>query len=337
MRWFIGMRQLRKLGILGMNCRNIDFIGRYNPRNLYPLVDDKLKTKYLARRHGIPVPGLRFVVREQYKIRNIERLLNRFGGFCIKPAKGSGGRGILVIKERSQEHFVKSSGVKLTIGDIKRHMSNILAGLYSLAGTPDVVIIEELIDFDDRFEGFSHEGIPDIRIIVFQGYPVMAMLRLATHESDGKANLHQGAVGVGLDIATGRCLNAVQYSKPLSAHPDTGKVFDQIQIPDWPGILHLASRCCEMTGLGYLGTDIVLDKKRGPLLLELNARPGLAIQMANGHGILPRLRQIEKLGRKHATPQERVRYAMKAFGNPQIGAEALIPTQMPEQTSIVPS
>ena len=58
-----------------------------------------------------------------------------------------------------------------------------------------------------------YEGVPDIRIVVFNGYPVMAMLRLATHASDGKANLHQGAVGVGLALDSGRCLNAVQYGR----------------------------------------------------------------------------------------------------------------------------
>jgi alpha-L-glutamate ligase-like protein len=315
-KWFIGVHRLRQLGILGMNCRNVDFIGRYNPRRLYPLVDDKLKTKYLAQRHDIPVPGLCFVVREQYRIRKIEELLRPLAGFVVKPAKGSGGKGILVIKEQGAGYYLKASGKRLAIGDIKRHVSNILAGLHSLAGTPDVAIVEELVNLDDRFQGYSHQGIPDIRVIVFQGYPVMAMLRLATQESDGKANLHQGAVGVGLDIATGRCLKAVQYSLPLTAHPDTGKIFEQIQIPDWPGILTLAARCHEMTGLGYLGADIVLDQARGALLLELNARPGLAIQLANDQGLLPRLRQIEALTPGHATTEERVRYAMATFDGP---------------------
>lgn len=314
MRWFVSAGELRRMGILGMNCRNIDFIGRYNPRHLYPLVDDKLKTKYLAQRHDIPVPRLCFMVREQYKINRIDQQLRELSGFAVKPAKGSGGKGILVVTGRERDAFVKSSGAVLGIRDVKRHMSNILAGLYSLAGTPDAVIVEELIHFDDLFEGYSHEGVPDIRIIVFQGYPVMAMLRLATHESDGKANLHQGAVGVGLDIATGRCLQAVQHSMPIETHPDTGRHFQDISIPDWPAMLHLAARCHDITGLGYIGTDIVLDKYRGPLLLELNARPGLSIQVANGSGILPRLRRIESMARHHKTVSERVSYTMETFG-----------------------
>jgi alpha-L-glutamate ligase-like protein len=202
----------------------------------------------------------------------------------------------------------------LNLADIRRHMSNCLAGLYSLAGTPDIVLIEDLIAFDDCFSGYSHEGVPDIRIIVFRGYPVMAMLRLATHTSDGKANLHQGAVGVGLAMDSGHALNAVQYSKRIETHPDTQRPLHEITIPNWRQLLILAARCCDMTGLGYIGADLVLDKHLGPQLLELNARPGLAIQVANGQGLLPRLRKIETLREKRrVSAEQRVDYVMKEF------------------------
>ncbi|MBE9537475.1 MAG: alpha-L-glutamate ligase-like protein [Proteobacteria bacterium] len=300
--------------MLGMNSRNLEFIGRYNDRRLYPLVDNKLKTKMLAQEHGVPTPGLQFVVREQHQIRHIERQLSERESFVLKPAKGSGGKGILVIVRRKGDHFIKSSGELLTLADIRRHMSNCLAGLYSLGGTPDIVLIEDLIAFDDCFAGYSHEGVPDIRIIVFRGFPVMAMLRLATHASDGKANLHQGAVGVGLAMDTGRCLNAVQFSQRIHTHPDTDNPLSEISIPNWRELLILAAHCCDMTGLGYIGTDLVLDKHLGPQLLELNARPGLAIQIANGRGLLPRLRKIEGLREKRkVTAEQRVDYVMKEF------------------------
>jgi alpha-L-glutamate ligase-like protein len=306
--------RLQRMGILGMNCRNRDFIGSYNSRHLFPLVDDKLKTKLLAEEYELATPRLFFVVREQHEIASIEKKLAGLDGFAVKPAKGSGGKGILVIIGRREDKFIKSSGVEITIEDIRRHMSNTLAGLYSLGGKSDMVIVEDLIQFDDSFTGYSHEGVPDIRIIVFKGYPVMAMLRLATHASDGKANLHQGAVGVGLDIATGRALRAVQFSKPVVLHPDTQRPLNEIAIANWRDMLLLASRCFDMTGLGYIGTDIVLDKVRGAQLLELNARPGLSIQVANGRGLLPRLRHIETLkARAHRTSEQRVDYAMQTF------------------------
>ena len=306
--------RLKRMGILGMNCRNRDFIGSYNPRSLFPLVDNKLKTKLLAEEYEVTTPKLLFVVNAQYEIAHIEDQIMDLETFAIKPAKGSGGKGILVIIGRRGEKFIKASGAEITLDDIRRHMSNALAGLYSLGGKPDVVLVEDLIQFDDYFKDYSFEGVPDIRIIVFKGYPVMAMLRLATKKSDGKANLHQGAVGVGLDIATGRALNAVQHSKPVTHHPDTKHALNEIQIQDWRNWLLLAAKCYEMTGLGYIGTDLVLDKTRGAQLLELNARPGLAIQVANGRGLLPRLRHVEVLKpRMHRTPEQRVDYVMKTF------------------------
>ncbi|EWH00330.1 hypothetical protein Q427_20185 [Halomonas sp. BC04] len=131
-------------------------------------------------------------------------------------------------------------------------------------------------------------------MIIFRGYPVMAMMRLSTAASDGKANLHQGAVGVGLDIDSGTAVRGVQFDRPRLAHPDTGHELASLLIPDWRNLLELAAGCFEMTGLGYLGTDMVIDRNLGPMLLELNARPGLAIQMANGEGLRSRLDLVEK-------------------------------------------
>lgn len=313
MAWWIRPSQLKAQGIMGMNARNIDFISQYNDRRLYPLVDNKLKTKLLAEESDVNSPSLHGVIRQQHEVKKLMDFLTGLDGFAIKPARGSGGKGILVIVGREGEDFVRASGKKMSLAAIQRHVTNILAGLYSLAGAPDTALIEGLIRADDLFTDYSFQGVPDIRIIVFKGYPVMAMLRLSTQQSDGKANLHQGAIGVGLDMSSGQAVHAVQFERRLTHHPDTGAALNQIQIPDWSGLLALASRCYEMTGLGYLGTDIVLDADRGPMLLELNARPGLTIQVANGTGLLPRLRHIETLDQPKATPEERVNYVQDYF------------------------
>ncbi|MDX1754667.1 MAG: alpha-L-glutamate ligase-like protein [Marinobacter sp.] len=313
MSWISPLR-LRRAGILSMNRRNVDYIGRYNDRASYPMVDNKLKTKLLAAEYEVPTPKLRQVVRQQHEISHFRELVEELGGFAIKPAKGSGGKGITVITRRDRERYVKASGADVSLSFLERHLSNILAGLYSLGGTPDVAIVEDLVQPSAGLAKFSFQGVPDIRIVVFQGYPVMAMLRLATTDSDGKANLHQGAVGVGLDIGTGRSLNAVQFNRTITLHPDTGLPLSDLKIDDWNDMLVMASRCYEATGLGYMGVDLVVDAAQGPLLLELNARPGLAIQMANGRGLLGRLRTIERLKRPHFTPEGRVAYAMEMFG-----------------------
>ncbi|OQX35417.1 MAG: alpha-L-glutamate ligase-like protein [Oceanospirillales bacterium LUC14_002_19_P2] len=317
-------KALRELGILGMNQRNHAYIGRYNPRFRFPLVDNKLSSKTLAIQAGVAVPRLIDVVTTQHDIVRLKPELDRLGDFVIKPAKGSGGKGILVIVGKDGEHYVKASGELLTFNDVERHMSNILGGLYSLGGNSDVAMIEALIRADDVFDDYSCEGVPDIRTIVFKGFPVMAMLRLATRASDGKANLHQGAVGVGLDIATGQWLRAVQFDRPVTHHPDTGHAFAGLTVPHWHCNLELAAACYDMAGLGYLGVDMVLDKDHGPLILELNARPGLAIQIANGVGLLPRLQQIEALGDVKMSVEDRVAYSIQHFGMRKVVAEVAV-------------
>ncbi|MBR9727876.1 alpha-L-glutamate ligase-like protein [Shewanella intestini] len=307
--------ELRRNGVMNMNQRNISYIGRYNPRKFYKRVDDKLVTKQLALANDIAVPDLIGVVNEQHQIESIPAMVENRSGFVIKPAKGSGGKGILVITKVENGCYYKPNGHEVTHSEIYRHVSNILSGLFSLGGKPDVGIVEGLIEFDPVFDGFSYEGVPDIRLIIFKGFPVMGMLRCSTAASDGKANLHQGAVGVGLDIATGKSLHAVQFDLPVLEHPDTQFELSKIQVPNWETLLHTASSAYEMCELGYLGTDMVLDKNRGPLLLELNARPGLAIQIANGKGIIPRLKHIEAMTGPSMSITERVAYAKKHFSS----------------------
>lgn len=306
-------KQLRQRGILGMNARNVNFIARHNPRRLYPLVDNKLKSKLVAQQAGIAVPELLGTVSHQYDVKKLRSMLEPHPQFVIKPAKGSGGKGILVISAQEHELYFKPSEEALNHQQIERHVSNILSGLYSLGGTPDVAMIEAMVQLDPTFKDYSFEGIPDIRVILYRGYPVMAMLRLATHASDGKANLHQGAVGVGIDLATGSALHAVQFDRPISTHPDTGCSFSSLKIPHWDKLLPLAASCFEHTGLGYLGVDIVLDRVRGPLIIELNARPGLAIQVANGTGLVNRLKKIDRFAQTDTSPEQRTEFSRQAF------------------------
>lgn len=296
-----------------MNHRNVVCIARNNPRRLYPRVDNKLLTKKIAIEAGIAVPNLIGVVKTQGHVRELKEFLRDDQSFVIKPAKGSGGKGILVIVGRDGEHYLKASGERVTHQDLCKHVSSTLSGLFSLGGKNDVAMIEELVDFDSVFDGYSHEGVPDIRIILYKGYPVMAMTRLSTKDSDGKANLHQGAVGLGIDIGTGKALKAVQHGQIITHHPDTGKDLRKFFVPKWVDFLNLASQCYEVTELGYLGADIVLDAKKGPLVLELNARPGLAIQMANGIGMQTRFDAVEPEVEKGRNYLERVAFAQKNF------------------------
>lgn len=312
--FFSRPKALKDKGLLSMNARNVKYIGTYNPRHLFPNVDNKLKTKQLAEKHQIAVPKLLGVIKRQYEVNKIESLLNQLDAFVIKPTSGSTGKGILVITSKQACEFFGVDGHSIQLQDIKKHVSNILSGLYSLGGKPDTAMIEALVHFDPVFDSYSYQGVPDIRVIVFQGYPVMAMLRLSTKASKGKANLHQGAVGVGICIAKGKSVKAVQFNKHIKKHPDTKTAFDQLMIPHWEDLLVLAASCYEVTKLGYIGIDIVLDKTAGPQILELNARPGLAIQIANDEGLTPRLERIEK-ETKSRCAKERAAFSQQVFAS----------------------
>lgn len=312
---FASPRRLRKLGVVGMNQRNTSIIGAVNPRRLYPLVDNKLKTKLLLARKGVATPGLIGALQTQHDLKNLAAFLAPHDGFAIKPSKGSGGKGILVAASQRGGLFIKPNGQELLINDIRHHISNILSGLFSLGGALDVAIVEELIRPDPIYENLSVEGVPDIRIIVYRGFPIMAMMRCSTRASDGKANLHQGAIGVGLNISDGHPVNAIQFNRCVDEHPDSGANLMSIRIPSWTNLLELAAHSADATGLGYIGADIVIDRDRGPLLLELNARPGLAIQIANKTGLAFRVREVNAIRPRffRESAHERVKRAMTMF------------------------
>lgn len=287
-------RQLKKAGILSMNRRNADLVLKYNERKLYPIVDDKLKTKRLAIAAGIAVPELYAVITTEHQIQEIGTILAPYQEFVLKPAHGSGGDGIVVITGKVKERFRKANGSLVSEEELAYHLSCTLSGAYSLGGHPDTVLVERRVQIDPVFEAISYEGVPDIRVITLFGYPVMSMVRLPTRASDGKANLHQGAIGAGIDLGTGKTLGGVWRNEPIDHHPDTLNSILNLQVPYWDKILHLAAQSYELTGLGYIGVDIVLDKNLGPLILELNARPGLSIQIANREGLVHRCLEVEK-------------------------------------------
>lgn len=301
-------------GVLGMNRRNAEYIMRCNPRQLFPVVDDKVNTKKLAVEHGIPTPELFHVVEQYGEIRHFDERIGNRQEFVVKPARGSGGSGIVLVAGRSADGFVKQNGDVISGPDFRYHLSGILSGLYSLEGLEDKAVVEALVHVDPVFASVTWQGVPDIRLIVYRGVPVMGMVRLPTRVSDGKANLHRGAIGVGIRISDGKTMAGVHHTDLIEVHPDTGQPVGNLNVPCWESLLLMAARTYEMTGLGYIGVDWVLDINKGPLLLELNARPGLAIQLANHAGLFTRLEKVDQLSDGVLiSPELRVEWARSNF------------------------
>lgn len=284
-----------KKGLLGINRRNRMFVSRYNPWSLFAFTS-KDEVKRTLMQLEIPTPTTYGLIRQRTELGHLASVAGEHEEFVIKPASGYGGEGIIVLGAADpvdgQPRF-KAKGRIWTIQDLERHVLSILDGQYS-GGNEDVAILERRIVPDARLEKYSYGGLPDIRVIVLEGFPVMAMSRLPTKESDGAANLHKGAIGLGLDMVGGSALNSVWHGAFCQVHPDMGSNLEEFFVPRWDEVLDLAVRGQAASRLGYVGVDIVLDEIHGPMILEINKRPGLGIQNTNKAGLLRRLLLVEE-------------------------------------------
>lgn len=307
---------LKKSGLLlGMNARNLEYIRPNNRKRGMEIADSKLLCKRILKKNNLGVSAL------IAKIKTVDEL-ETFNwsllpdSFALKPNRGFGGEGIIVVYARKKgrtDAWVKADGSVITVDDLQSHIRNILDGSFSLANTPDIAFFEERLKLLKLFKPYSFKGIPDIRVIVFNQVPVMAMLRLPTRASDGKANLQQGAIGVGIDLATGTTTTAIIGKGQLIEYvPGTRLVLSGIKIPYWKEILRMSVEAQVLSGLGFLGADIAIDRDRGPVILELNARPGLSIQLANLAGLKGRLKRVA--GLKIKSPERGIRVGKNLFG-----------------------
>jgi alpha-L-glutamate ligase-like protein len=290
---FRAAKRLREKGVLGINARNAAYILDHNPREKFPLVDDKLHMRRLCLKIGVPTPDVYSVISYPWMLRRLPQYLGERADFVVKPNHGSAGRGVLVIVGCDGAGYIRHNGERLSLDELRQHLSSILSGMYSLGGHPDQAILQQRVRLHADFEPLTYKGIPDVRVVLFRHEPAMAMLRLPTRESNGRANLHQGGIGVGVDLDTGMTNHAVLRDRAVDVHPDTRRLVVGMRVPYWPDVLDMSCRVSRAVGLGYVGVDIVVDAEQGPMLLEANARPGLAIQIANNKGLLHRLNEIE--------------------------------------------
>lgn len=310
--------------ILGLNRRNQEYIRPYNSPSAKRVADNKIATKRLIAKEGIKSPEVYKLVRSKMQLKFLDwESLPK--SFVIKPNQGTGGNGIAVFygKKKGQMAWIRPNGSIMTKNDIILHIENILEGRFSMGNKKDIAIIEERVKTGPLLKQYSYKGVPDIRVICFNGVPIMAMTRIPTKRSNGTANLHSGAICTGIDIATGITTYSMQMntSSPFTdTYEDiettqdlrTNKVLRGIHIPNWDDILEIALKCQRVSKLGYIGVDIALDAEKGPIVFELNARPGLGIQVANKAGLrwrLEKVKDIEVKSIKHG-----IRLAKNLFG-----------------------
>ncbi len=281
--------------ILGLNGRTQLFAYNYNTKRGKNVADSKIQTAKVLREAEVAHPKIYKKFRDPNDVFGFDwtTLPDKF---ALKPSRGMGGEGIIVVKRKLKDGgWLTTQKERIKIDDLKLHTLDILEGAYSMGNVPDVAFVQEYVGRAKAFRRWAYRGTPDIRIIVFNKVPVMAMLRLPTKESGGRANLHQGALGVGVDIATGITTKAIWHGEQIVFKPGTERKLRGIKIPSWNAILETAVKAQMVSGLGYAGVDIVLHPEKGPMVLELNAQPGLQIQLANMEGLKKRLERVEDL------------------------------------------
>lgn len=302
----------RKL-ILGRNEWSLEYIRPNNSRKAFRIADNKIRSKKILKSNDIGVPELISVIKskEQALSFDFEKLPK---SFVIKPARGVKGGGIEIFYNRDKNgKWIRSNGKKSSDKEIISHFIDIIDGKYSLHNQQDEVLIEERVKPHKAFRYHSYKGTPDIRIIVFNKVPVMGMLRLPTQTSEGKANLDKGAIGAGIDMAQGKTTFGI-FGKigNIERIPHTLVPVSGLKIPYWKTILKNSVIASEVSGLGFCAVDFLVDSEKGPLIVELNARPGLSVQFANRDGLRRRLKKVA--GIKVKNLDHSLRLAINLFG-----------------------
>lgn len=276
--------------VLTMNQRNLGYVYPHNARSDFPIANDKLLCKEMLAGVGVPLAKTHFSYRHFYEMHNLDVDLLSLNDFVIKPSNGSAGNGILVVVGRDGGEWIGISGKRYRIGDLRKHIADIIFGVFS-HDKQDAAIIEQRIEQHSVINSLYDRGLSDVRIILFQHEPVLAMSRVPTLISNGKANLHQGAVGLGLDLKSGRSFRAMLKGKSITVHPDSDENLIGVDMPFWDDILRHSVNIAKAVPLKYIGVDIAVAAQ-GPVLLEINARPGLEIQNVTSQGMRPILESL---------------------------------------------
>ena len=100
--------------ILGMNARTLSFIRPENKRPYIFRIDNKIQTKRLLEKAQLPTPKV-------YQVFEIGKDVDNFdfrklpASFVIKPTRGFGGSGILVVYGKKKDTWIDNEGEEVTI------------------------------------------------------------------------------------------------------------------------------------------------------------------------------------------------------------------------------
>ena len=295
--------ELRKRGVLGINARNGDYVLLRNPRCL-PRVDDKLQPIIISQ-HGNPRARDLRGDRRCGDVRRFLELLGDRRDFVIKPASGSEGRGSSssrTAKTRPSSPPAASGSTWPRSATTWRWSSRACTPWAASRTAPSSSSGSSSTSI---FEQVAVGGTPDVRIILYRGVPVMAMVRLPTRQSRGRANLHQGAVAAGIHLRSGRTSGGFATTAAVSLHPDTA-VPSKDPGADVGRPAGGRDESGRWTGVGLSGRRLRAERPAGADRPGSQYPPGLAIQVANRRGLCPRRHFIDRQPPEMLRPEHRL-------------------------------
>ena len=279
----------KRNGVMGLNQRNIELIYPHNQRKNYQYADDKVKAKHILHSNDIATAKTYAVIERISDVKKKWLSCKDYESMAVKPANGSGGGGILILRKDEKGQW-KNGGKAISESKILHHITSIVSGFYSM-NSQDSCLIEECIVPHPFFAEIYGDGVPDFRIITLKAQPIIGMLRMPTSKSNGKANLHQKGVGIGVDLYKGVLTQTYDGKNYLDCHPDNPEPINGKPIPYWKELYQLAIDTAKVFPLDYLGIDLVIDAIKGPQIMEVNVRPGLGIQLVNKLGMAEAIRR----------------------------------------------
>jgi len=298
--------------ILWQNERNLEFIKWKNTSFARYLADSKLRTKEFLQSKNIPVPENFYVIKKHSQLLDLDLSILK-PPFVVKPNFGYWWNWILVIDNvDSVGNYITNTWEIISKRKMMQHFRDILDWFFSLSWNRDQVVIERKVELDESIALIWKYWLPDIRVIVYNMIPIIAMLRVPTEESGWKANLHVWACWVWVEVWTWKLTHITSKNKIIKTIPWIGDI-RWLELPHWDKVLELTSSLQQITWIWYLACDIVLDKEKGPLLLEVNIRPWLSVQNANLMPLWARLKKVEWI--TVTSVEKWVRLAKDLFGS----------------------
>ncbi|MFA5871643.1 MAG: sugar-transfer associated ATP-grasp domain-containing protein [Parcubacteria group bacterium] len=272
---------------LGMNLRNY-LIREYNSFESLDLAKDKSGAKRLFSEHGIITPKTFFEIKSFSDLSKISLFPDEF---VIKPSRGFGGNGIMVLQKNSQG-FLDPSGEVFSENKIRKHIRKILDGEFSGHKEEDVAIVEERIFASPKITFKESAGLPDIRIFCVNYVPVMAMMRHSTKATRGRANLTVGAIGIGIDVETGRVTHLFSKKEEREFKLSDFDIPENFRVPHWKQLIEASIEASKLSQLSISGVDLIIDRNDRVVLIEINGRPGIEIQNVNKKSLLESMRLL---------------------------------------------